>query len=57
MRKAPLADGSAVEGTGSGRMMRGGSFYYNVASRLRADRRYSGDPRGSGDGIGFRLAR
>ena len=57
MRKAPLADGSAVEGTGSGRMMRGGSFYYNVASRLRADRRYSGDPRGSGDGIEFRLAR
>ena len=57
MRKAPLADGSAVEGTGSGRVMRGGSFYYNVASRLRADRRINGDPGDRGGGIGFRLAR
>ena len=54
---APV-DGSAFEGAGSLRVIRGGSFYRNDASSLRADNRHAayvpGDRVG---GVGFRLAR
>jgi iron(II)-dependent oxidoreductase len=50
-------DGSAFEGAGSLRVVRGGSFFSSFAGYLRADRRSGVDP-GNRDGdIGFRLAR
>jgi len=53
---APV-DGSAFEGLGSHRVMRGGSFN-DVAGSLRADFRYREDPSVRyGIDIGFRLAR
>lgn len=53
---APL-DGSAVEGAGSGRVMRGGSFRSEVAGYLRADVRDLAGPGLRGVRFGFRLAR
>ena len=55
-KDAPV-DGSAFEGAGSYRVMRGGSFYNVVARYLRADYRYYNDPGFRGDGVGFRLVR
>lgn len=51
------ADGSAFEGTGSSRVMRGGSFLHFDAVDLRADYRYGDFPGYRVDIIGFRLAR
>ncbi|MFA6435190.1 MAG: formylglycine-generating enzyme family protein [Elusimicrobiales bacterium] len=51
------SDGSAFEGAGSDRVIRGGSFSLNVASRLRADYRSNNGPGDRDDDIGFRLAR
>jgi formylglycine-generating enzyme required for sulfatase activity len=53
---APV-DGRAVEGTGSFRVLRGGSFNCNDAGYLRADYRYGGSPGYRGINIGFRVAR
>ncbi len=50
-------DGSAYEGTGSDRVLRGGSFSLIGAERLRAVYRRIGNPGGSSGGFGFRLAR
>ena len=51
-------DGSASEGAGSSRVLRGGSFGSRDAGRLRADHRlYDFAPADRYDGIGFRLAR
>ena len=55
--KGAPVDGSAFEGAGSYRVVRGSSFYIVVASALRADRRNSGDPGSRYGGVGFRLAR
>ncbi|MCX5792657.1 MAG: formylglycine-generating enzyme family protein [Elusimicrobia bacterium] len=52
---API-DGGAVEGEGSARVMRGGSFFLDTALDLRADRRNIHNPDGRSY-IGFRLAR
>jgi len=51
------ADGSAFEGAGSYRVMRGGSFHSNGARSLRADYRFGSIPGIRNDYIGFRLAR
>lgn len=53
---API-DGSAFEGAGSARVIRGGSFVSDVASYLRADSRSGGGPGFRGNGVGFRLVR
>lgn len=51
-------DGSAYEGSGSGRVMRGGSFiYFGDAWYLRADGRDGIDPGYRNGCVGFRLAR
>ena len=50
-------DGSAFKGSGSIRVLRGGSFYSEDAGSLRADLRLYGDPGDRRDGISFRLAR
>ncbi len=55
--KGAPVDGSAFEGAGSNRVVRGGSFSYVGAGKLRTDRRasaYFGDPDSA---FGFRLAR
>lgn len=51
------ADGSAVEGAGSFRVLRGGSFSLMDASNLRADSRYLEHPGDHYNDFGFRLAR
>jgi len=53
---APV-DGSAFEGTGHNRVVRGGSFRGDGARYLRADSRYSGFPGVRIGHFGFRLAR
>jgi formylglycine-generating enzyme required for sulfatase activity len=53
---APV-DGSAVEGAGSYRVIRGGSFSLNDARYLRADYRSNNYPGNRYYNIGFRLAR
>ncbi|OGS29202.1 MAG: hypothetical protein A2218_04515 [Elusimicrobia bacterium RIFOXYA2_FULL_53_38] len=53
---APV-DGSAVEGTGSRRVLRGGSFFHFVARYLRVDNRNYFDPGVRDLSFGFRLAR
>lgn len=55
--KGATVDGSAVEGTGSDRVIRGGSFYNSVASFLRADCRDNYVPGHRGANVGFRLVR
>ena len=55
--KGAPADGSAFEGAGSFRVMRGGSFSYYGASYLRADYRLSYYPGYRNRSIGFRLVR
>ena len=55
--KGVPTDGSAFEGTGSNRVLRGGSFYGNVAGYLRADYSGYGAPGIRDDDIGFRLVR
>ena len=50
-------NGSASEGSGSGRVMRGGSFGSRDAGALRADYRYVDDPAYRSIYFGFRLAR
>lgn len=55
--KGAPVDGSAFEGAGSYRVIRGGSFYTSIAGYLRTGSRNYVDP-GPGLGyIGFRLAR
>jgi len=54
--KGTPSDGSAFEGAGSYRVLRGGSFGDFVASLLRADNRYY-DPGYRDVSVGFRLAR
>ena len=51
------ADGSAFEGIGSGRVVRGGSFSSNDVRILRADRRYYYGLGYRNSNYGFRLAR
>jgi len=51
------ADGSAFEGAGSSRVLRGGSFFTQDAWDLRAGNRARGDPGDRYGSIGFRLAR
>lgn len=53
---APV-DGSAVEGTGYHRVVRGGSFSLEGARSLRTDDRDFGDPGYRYASVGFRLAR
>ncbi|HCE99105.1 MAG TPA: hypothetical protein DER10_11485 [Elusimicrobia bacterium] len=55
--KGTPADGSAFEGAGSIRVLRGGSFSPDDARSLRADYRNSSDPGYRYDDVGFRLAR
>lgn len=50
-------DGSASEGTGSYRVLRGGSFRDRDAGSLRAAHRGGADPAYRYDSVGFRLAR
>jgi formylglycine-generating enzyme required for sulfatase activity len=50
-------DGRAFEGTGSDRVMRGGSVSTEFAGGLRADYRISDAPGGRYGALGFRLAR
>jgi formylglycine-generating enzyme required for sulfatase activity len=54
---AGAVDGSAFEGSGSYRVIRGGSFRGNFARNLRADYRFGGVPGYRYFIIGFRLAR
>lgn len=51
------ADGSAVEGAGFFRVVRGGSFSLMYVRNLRADNRNLYDPGTRYDDIGLRLAR
>ncbi|OGR43557.1 MAG: hypothetical protein A2X35_00705 [Elusimicrobia bacterium GWA2_61_42] len=53
---API-DGSAFEGAGSGRVIRGGSFLNVVAGYLRADNRSLNEHGSRNNHIGFRLVR
>ncbi|HBB65798.1 MAG TPA: hypothetical protein DCZ93_00570, partial [Elusimicrobia bacterium] len=56
--KGVPADGSASEGAGSGRVLRGGSFYDYGAIYLRADYRRNGYVPGRRNvDFGFRLVR
>jgi len=55
--KGAPVDGSAVEATGSYRVLRGGSFGNNEARHLRADGRSYFDPGYRNGIIGFRLVR
>ena len=55
--KGVPVDGSAFEGAGSSRVIRGGSFSYGGAGGLRADYRGSLDPGYRGSSLGFRLVR
>jgi len=56
--KGTPVDGSAFEGTGSNRVLRGGSFYNNDARALRADNRFYYVPDGYRvASLGFRLVR
>jgi iron(II)-dependent oxidoreductase len=55
--KGVPVDGSASEGVGYSRVVRGGSFIYFVASRLRVDFRASHVPDMRYGLIGFRLAK
>jgi iron(II)-dependent oxidoreductase len=55
--KGAPVDGSAFEGAGSSRVLRGGSFYFIDASFLRAEYRTYFDPGGRGGDTGFRLVR
>ena len=55
--KGAPVDGSAFEGSGSDRVVRGGSFGGNVAWYLRADIRDYFDPGTRFGSIGFRLVR
>lgn len=51
-------DGSAFEGAGSTRVLRGGCFYNYGARYLRVDFRFDGKPSYRGDEtVGFRLAK
>ena len=50
-------DGTAFEGSGSDRVLRGGSFNDDVARYLRADIRGRNVPGSRNGGVGFRLAR
>jgi formylglycine-generating enzyme required for sulfatase activity len=55
--KGAPVDGSAFEGAGSGRVIRGGSFGRDNARHLRADYRNVSDPGYRNDYVGFRLVR
>ena len=53
--KGAPVDGSAFEGAGSFRVIRGGSFNNDDARNLRADNRNNNDPGNRNDNLGFRL--
>ena len=55
--KGAPTDGSAFESAGSHRVVRGGSFFFNAASYLRAGCRGNGVPGFPDVHVGFRLAR